>query len=46
MGHLASSTAIASYKDGAGSSGSREEGGETHKDLENRIITLDHLFIT
>ena len=34
MGHLASRTAIASYKDGAGSSDSSEEGGETHKDLE------------
>ena len=46
MGHLSSRTAIASYKEGAGSSGSSEEGGETHKDLENKIITLDHLAVS
>ena len=46
MGHLASRTAIASYKEGAGSSGSSKEGGETHKDLENKIITSDLLFIS
>jgi hypothetical protein len=44
VGHLASRTAIASYKKLARSSS--EKGGETHKDLENKIITPDLIFIS